>query len=708
MYAKKLPFILFLLIGVSGLFTPLTAQTIIRSDTADYDILFRDSGSLSSFHSGSTSLNVSITDFSGFIVEYYRTILQFDISELTEPVTSATFYVYKEASGGSDFDVDLYGSTLNRSDFIHASESSSTDEFFNSSGRGYFDLDNSTDPFIYSTDPDFEWYSIDITDFINNRISDYQSGGDSVVVLKLRPDGSYSTGGTNYNFASGNDGNGYEPYLAVYQDDAQQAVSGNEGWRMLSSPINNARVGNLTSALWTQGFSGADEESGAPNIYTWTEGDGDQDTTARGFTSAGDADQVLGNGEGVIAYVYEDDDPEQSGVDGGFPKTLDANGVLNSGTVGLPVTLTSEAGNYVAARDGWNLVGNPYDAPIDWDASGWTKTNIDQTIYVWSESSGNYLTWNGLSGTLTNGEIAAFQGFWVKANGSSPELTATESVQTSSATFYKDKETFSEVKFTLEGNQMESETVFLFTRNGETAKDPFDAYKLQPLSSNYLTLFSVLEDGSPMDMQVLPDRLEEGFSVDVGVSGTVVQGDFSLSWDQKNLPAELGLFLVDHKTGSEVDLTKESKYYFEMDKEAQSKSADVLMKPLGRLYTSSPVLTHKKNKGVEKTRFSIQVKQKTSVGNEKNEMPLKFSLGQNYPNPFNPATEIKYELAEQNKVTLTIYNVMGQQVETLVSGTKSAGTYRVSWDAGNMASGIYYYRLQAGNQVVTRQMTLIK
>jgi hypothetical protein len=113
-----------------GGFQYTNAQVVIKSDTSDYDILFRSNiGQISSFHNSSASLNVSITDFSGFIVEYYRAILQFDISELTSPVDKAVFHVYSEASGGNDFDIDLYGSSSNRSDFIHANESSSTDEF---------------------------------------------------------------------------------------------------------------------------------------------------------------------------------------------------------------------------------------------------------------------------------------------------------------------------------------------------------------------------------------------------------------------------------------------------------------------------------------------------------------------------------------------------------------------------------------------------
>ncbi len=99
------------------------------------------------------------------------------------------------------------------------------------------------------------------------------------------------------------------------------------------------------------------------------------------------------------------------------------------------------------------------------------------------------------------------------------------------------------------------------------------------------------------------------------------------------------------------------------------------------------------------------------VSNEDNrtyETPNKFVLEQNYPNPFNPSTTIKYSVGEAGPVSITVYNVMGQKVAELLNTTRSAGEYQVTWNADNQASGIYYYRLTAPGQVITRQMTLIK
>lgn len=96
------------------------------------------------------------------------------------------------------------------------------------------------------------------------------------------------------------------------------------------------------------------------------------------------------------------------------------------------------------------------------------------------------------------------------------------------------------------------------------------------------------------------------------------------------------------------------------------------------------------------------------VSNEETEGPERISLEQNYPNPFNPATNITYTLETAESISLEVYNIQGQKVATLFEGMQTSGEHTALFDASNLSSGIYLYRLQTGSQVFTRQMVLIK
>jgi photosystem II stability/assembly factor-like uncharacterized protein len=106
--------------------------------------------------------------------------------------------------------------------------------------------------------------------------------------------------------------------------------------------------------------------------------------------------------------------------------------------------------------------------------------------------------------------------------------------------------------------------------------------------------------------------------------------------------------------------------------------------------------------------FAFTITSVSDVDRNGTKMPGKFVLLQNYPNPFNPTTTIIFDSPRRSKVTLNVFNVLGQEVATLVDGEVEMGRHELRWDASGLANGVYFYRLQAGDFVQNRRMILLK
>jgi hypothetical protein len=98
----------------------------------------------------------------------------------------------------------------------------------------------------------------------------------------------------------------------------------------------------------------------------------------------------------------------------------------------------------------------------------------------------------------------------------------------------------------------------------------------------------------------------------------------------------------------------------------------------------------------------------TGIQNISNEIPSGFRLEQNYPNPFNPVTNIKFSIPKSGLVTLKVYDITGKEIEDLVDQVMNAGIFEYDFDASNLSTGAYFYRLTAGGYTDVKKMILIK
>ena len=329
------------------------------------------------------------------------------------------------------------------------------------------------------------------------------------------------------------------------------------------------------------------------------------------------------------------------------------------------------------------------------------RTNLDATFYVWSQKDGTYKSWNGVTGTLQDGKIAPWQSVWVKANGESPVLSLSDSVRSSGGVFEK-KVSNPQIRLRLSKGGSFSESVIFFDEQAKVGKDNLDAFKLQPLTNEFLSLGTSSDNDPTMDIQALPFG-DSDLELNLDIYGNNLSGDHMLDWKTVSIPEDWHIILVDEKNESTYEITGADTLNFELLEYSKESVKSTQKQP------ASPIQILRKKKG-ETSRFKLLIKQSQTVTNEpESDLPLTFELQQNYPNPFNPSTTIAYGVPKTGKVTLEVFDILGRKVATLLNGeNKTAGRYTLNFNASNLASGMYIYRLRAGNVVMIKKLTLIK
>lgn len=327
---------------------------------------------------------------------------------------------------------------------------------------------------------------------------------------------------------------------------------------------SGANFGNFLSNMWTQSESGtgADGQVSASNasVYVYNEGADLNDSSPNPVNGWEGIGQSSGNwgqlndltslsgqtnvdpGRGLLTFLFADHDFD--GTDEGFPLTLTARGPVQaeeiSGSIAPPITFTGSDGNGTA-NNGWNLIANPFMAPIDWnDIENLGLKNVDATIYVWDADDGAYATYTagggGRGGTGDQGPIIApFQAFFVKATGSNPDIGDFQprNKDLSSSPDLKTEPPGSpSPQITLglraAGDSSGEMTAFRFTEGAGPGKDAHDAYQLTPLRASYALVASEMSGSEALfDHQNRPvpaaqDTIDLAF--DITESGTYTLG----------------------------------------------------------------------------------------------------------------------------------------------------------------------------------------
>lgn len=266
-------------------------------------------------------------------------------------------------------------------------------------------------------------------------------------------------------------------------------AGGTTGWNFLSSPVTG------TLASWqddfpTAGYTGATGWAGGSFVSIYTYDETVTGLMANGYVAATNSTNAITPGKGYWAYV---------GTASGSTTdiTVDVSGPPAIGAQSLSVTYTASGG---PAEDGWNMVANPYPSTIDWDAGGWTKTNINNAIYIYNPDIGDYATYIGGAGVNGGSRyIASSQAFWVQSNGASPVLSTAESIKVVNNPAFLKTEAPSHqeqlLKISVFGNSKTDETIIRFIDSATNSFDNnLDAFKISRNNPGRPTIASKMDN----------------------------------------------------------------------------------------------------------------------------------------------------------------------------------------------------------------------
>ena len=331
--------------------------------------------------------------------------------------------------------------------------------------------------------------------------------------------------------------------------------STSQGWRMMGMSVTGATLAQWSGDIPTTGFVGSDYPAyNFVNILSYDETlIGAQAHYDSGFVDVSNITDGLPDGEGRFVFVNG-------------PDMCEVIGAPVKGTVSLTPSFTNSS--TVLFNDGWNLAANSYQCTIDWDAAtGWTRSDIDGTIYMWDNDLQQWATYTG-GGVGVNGGsryIAPQQGFWMKANAGGAVYSMTEAVKVDQyVAFVRENESFysATIELAIYGNNWSDETALVVREGAELGFDPqYDGHKLRSTNESVPSLFTLSDDDEPLELSINTfGTLQEGQLIPLHFV-VPADGEYTLSTSDFD-PSEFGacLMLEDLITGESISLEPDMDY----------------------------------------------------------------------------------------------------------------------------------------------------
>lgn len=538
------------------------------------------------------------------------------------------------------------------------------------------------------------------------------SAGDEISIRSIENDlltwsdnsDGYGYGYTNFDFKVIDDGDleSAESYtLSIDLGIRTVQLTGGKGWRFLSSPSSDNEYASI--------FNGVEVDlppATYPSLY-------EMDQPTYRWEAIQSLSTSPERGEGFIFY----------GKLGEMPATLSFDGIWKDLSDTFEYSNLDYDGTGQSTNpDNFYLVGNPH--PIALNFCEFDLSHVSEAITFWDPETGagDYVSTS--CDVEKRIEIAPFQSFWIRTTDVNPNASIPEEayVNSSSDGYFKEKSSGDSdqplitLNLTSEDNVFTNQLHILFSEDGEEGLDPIDAPKLsaEGLASEWLSFYSTDQNDKAYAIQALPypsedlqlhseEQNQTVLEIPLNVE-TTEDGFFTLDWSLGDLAAlDAEIYLKDNTTGNAIDLNSQQQYSFMLNPNVEkAKGRESL-----QVSESQPLAKFMETE--QNVRFTLVVDYGAPDQNTVDiDLPEQFSLEQNYPNPFNPVTVIQFQLADQSNVELSVYDLTGRQVATLVNKPMQAGNHQVSFNAQDLSSGVYIYTLTAGAQVMSRKLTIVK
>ena len=320
-----------------------------------------------------------------------------------------------------------------------------------------------------------------------------------------------------------------------------------QGWVMLGAPTNGLTLADWKDDFFMTGFPGSDYPTYPfNNVQFYDETQlGHKDIGLNGATNITDAVSI---GSGIRGFMNS------------LPMTIESTGTVHTGNFNFGITYTNSGSTL---DDGWNLVGNPYASAIDWDGSGWTKTNVNNAIYVWDGSLGLYNSYiNGVGVNGGSNIIPSTQSFWIQTNGTSPTLTITESDKSVGNGTFKSSDNQSVFNLYVVNGDYQDQIAIVVNEDATMMYDnDYDALKFYTPNTYIPNIASISDDNVELAINAIP-VYDADTSIPIKVVAEAGTHTIKTDADLDLLPTSCA-FLEDLVTGDQIAIVPNMEHDFD-------------------------------------------------------------------------------------------------------------------------------------------------